>query len=354
MVEMMLSTEMLTWITGDLLWADRCEDVAFNSLPAALTGDLKALRYLTSPNLVLSDKTDKSPELQNGGPMLQMNPHTHRCCQHNVGHGWPYYSEHLWFATPDNGLAAVFYSDCQVTAKVGDGTQVTIDQNTRYPFEETVEFVVNTDQPAAFPLYLRVPGWCASPQLVLNERPLDVAAAPRHFLRIERTWSNGDRVQLRLPMKVAVRHWPENQGSVSIDRGPLTYSLEIGERYVRDGGTDKWPAWEIQPTTPWNYGLLLQDHPEESFQVVPGNWPADDTPFAPGHAPIRLQAQGKRIPQWIQNAQGLVGKLQPSPVYSDQPSETVTLIPMGAARLRISSFPVIAQKADAHRWTETP
>ena len=36
MVEMMLSTETLTWITGDLLWADRCEDVAFNSLPAAL------------------------------------------------------------------------------------------------------------------------------------------------------------------------------------------------------------------------------------------------------------------------------------------------------------------------------
>ena len=62
-------------ITGDLLWADRCEDVAFNSLPAALMADMKALRYLTAPNMVLSDRQSKSPGLQNGGPMLHMNPH---------------------------------------------------------------------------------------------------------------------------------------------------------------------------------------------------------------------------------------------------------------------------------------
>ena len=36
-----------------------------------------------------------------------------------------------------------------------------------------------------------------------------------------------------------------------------------------------------------------------------------------------------------------MGKLQPSPVLSDQPEEKITLIPMGAARLRLSMFPVI-------------
>ena len=45
-----------------------------------------------------------------------------------------------------------------------------------------------------------------------------------------------------------------------------------------------------------------------------------------------------------------MGKLQPSPVKSDQPTETVTLIPMGAARLRITAFPVIGQGQDAHTW----
>ena len=47
---------------------------------------------------------------------------------------------------------------------------------------------------------------------------------------------------------------------------------------------------------------------------------------------------------------GLVGKLQPSPVKSDQPVETVTLIPMGAARLRLTAFPVIGKGNDAHQW----
>ena len=46
-----------------------------------------------------------------------------------------------------------------------------------------------------------------------------------------------------------------------------------------------------------------------------------------------------------------MGKLQASPVKSDQPTETVTLIPMGAARLRITAFPVIGEGPDAHVWT---
>jgi len=58
-VEFMHSFEMLTKISGNPLWADRCEELAFNSLPAALTPDLKALHYLTCPNQVQLDKTTK-------------------------------------------------------------------------------------------------------------------------------------------------------------------------------------------------------------------------------------------------------------------------------------------------------
>src|SRR5262249_17977277 len=44
-VELMHSFEMLTKTSGSPLWADRCEEVAFNSFPAALTADQKALHY---------------------------------------------------------------------------------------------------------------------------------------------------------------------------------------------------------------------------------------------------------------------------------------------------------------------
>ena len=120
-VEFMLSCEMLLKIAGDLTWADRCEDVAFNTFPPAMTADLQALHYLVSPNQCRLDSKNKAPGIENDGDMFSYDPHRYRCCQHNVAHGWPYFAEHLWMATPDNGLAAVFYAASQVTAKVGDG-----------------------------------------------------------------------------------------------------------------------------------------------------------------------------------------------------------------------------------------
>ena len=350
-IEMMLSQETLTWITGDLVWADRCEDVAFNSLPAALTADMKALRYLTAANLAVSDRKDRKRGFQNEGSMVHMNPHDHRCCQHNWGHGWPYFAQHAWFATPDNGLAAVFYGENKVTAKVGNGQEVTIEQRTHYPFDEQATFVVGTKKEVAFPLYLRVPGWCRAAAVKINGAAAEVKAKPGQYIRISRTWKNGDAVSLALPMQVAIRRWDKNHGCVSVDRGPLTYSLKIGEKYVRNGGTDKWPAWEILPTTPWNFGLVLDEkNPAGSFEVAKKKWPANDMPFTHEGAPIEITAKGRKIPQWQLDKYTLVAELQDSPVKSDQPVETITLIPMGAARLRISAFPVIGSGPDARQW----
>jgi hypothetical protein len=140
-----------------------------------------------------------------------------------------------------------------------------------------------------------------------------------------------------------------------VDRGPLTYSLKIGEKYVREGGTDEWPAWEIHPATPWNYGLVLKkNNPTSSFKVVRNDWPGDNQPFKFDAAPIELRAKAKRIPEWQKDHLGLVGKLQQSPVKSSEPTENITLIPMGCARLRISSFPTIGSGPGAHEWKKPP
>ena len=351
MAELMLSAEQLTAITGRTVWADRCEEVAFNSLPASMTADLKALHYLTAPNLVLCDAKNKSPGLQNGGPMLLFNPYDHRCCQHNVAHAWPYYAENLWMAAPRSGLAAVLYGPSRVTAKVGDGAEVTIAESTHYPFDETIELSLTVGRAVRFPLLLRVPGWCRSPGVSINGKPVEVPADSGSFLVLHRTWSNGDKLSLRLPMCVALTTWKANQNSVSVRRGPLWYSLKIGERYVRNGGSDKWPAWEIYPTTAWNYGLVLDAaDPAASFRPVKRAWPAGGQPFEAESAPVELLAKGRRIPGWTMDRQGLVGLLQPSPVRSGEPVEAIRLIPLGCARLRISAFPTIGDGPDSHDW----
>ncbi|HTX37254.1 MAG TPA: beta-L-arabinofuranosidase domain-containing protein [Bryobacteraceae bacterium] len=347
--ELMFSDEILVGITGDRTWADRAEEVAFNSFPASMTPDLKGLHYITSPNQIQLDRANKSPLIQNTGEMFAYDPYTYRCCQHNAAFGWPYFAEHLWMATRDNGLAAVLYAPSKVTAKAGDGTPVTLTETTAYPFDDAIAIAVDAPKTVRFPLVLRVPAWCANPEVRLNGKPLAESGAGG-WLVLDRAWSAGDKVVLTLPMKIAVKVWKENRNTVSVSRGPLTYSLKIGERWVRDGGTDEFPAEDVYPTTPWNYGLVLNvRQPAESFTVVRTGKTAPQ-PFAENDVPIELRAEGRRIPQWKQEPNGMIGEVEPGPVKSDQPVEQLTLIPMGAARLRISSFPQIGTGPDAQSW----
>ncbi len=374
-VEMMHSCEAILKIDGDLAWADRCEDVAFNSLPAVTTPDFRGLRYLTAPNLVISSSKNKSPKIQDKGAKYQMSPHAHRCCQLNMGQGWPYYAEHLGMATPDNGLALLFYSDAKVTAKVGDGTEVSLTASTHYPFDENIAISLTAPRPVTFPLYLRIPGWCGNARLAVNGQPVEAQARPRSYLRIDREWKPGDAVTLELPMPVRVRTWSSNANCISVDRGPLTYSLKISETYEPIDGAvaiskaylpdawrrdlskevlAAWPAFEIYPATPWNYGLVLDPgHPETAFTVSRNEWPSDNNAWGGTTVPIEIHAKGRRIPGWQADETDLVGLLSESPVRSEEPVEAITLIPMGAARLRLSAFPVIDNGPDGRPW-ETP
>jgi len=354
MVEFMHSFEMLAKISGNPLWIDRCEDIAFNSLPAALTPDWKGLHYLTCANQIQLDRNNKSPAIENGGTMFSYSPFEgYRCCQHNVSHGWPYYAEELWLATYDRGLCASLYSASEVSAKVGGNVTVKITEETDYPFKESVALKIASPSTVRFPLYLRIPRWCDEASVKVNGRKVTSKVAPLSYVRLDRELKNGDSITLQLPMRVSVTHWEKNQNAVSVNYGPLTFSLKVGERWEQYGRNAQWPEWEVFPTTAWNYGLVLNErNPARSFEVFPRKGPLPDNPFTADAAPIELRTKGRKIPAWQADKFGLPGKLQPSPAFSDEPIQTVSLIPMGAARLRISAFPLASNDKDAHQWTQ--
>jgi hypothetical protein len=249
------------------------------------------------------------------------------------------------------------YNSCKVKAKVGDGTEITLIEETNYPYEEEIRFTLQTAQNAKFPLYFRVPGWCKNAAIQLNGKRLNVTAKAREYIRVEREWSDGDNLVLNLPMELGIRTWEVNQNSVSVDYGPLTFSLKIEEEYNKinsiesaigdskwqaDADPEKWPAFTIDAKSPWNYGLIVdKNNPSGSLQIVKKEWPADNYPFSPENTPIELKAKGQRIPEWGIDQFGLVDVLPLYPVKTGEPVEDITLIPMGAARLRISAFPVI-------------
>lgn len=364
-VELIHSYEILHRITGDSVWMDRCEELAFNLLPAALDPTHRGLHYITCANSVQLDRTVLTRgQFQNDFPLLAYLPGVHnepvsyRCCPHNYGKGWPYYSEELWQATPDAGLCAAMYAESEVTAKVGagDGVDVTIAERTEYPFGETVRFTVSTGGTArvAFPFYLRVPGWCEGATVRLNGEPVGIDPTPGSYAVVDRTWSDGDVVELRLPMRTGVRTWNANQGSVSVDHGPLTFSLAIDERWESQPGEEPWPALLVFPESDWNYGLdLPTDDPASALELRRLDPPADTNPFTHEGARFELSAPGRAIQAWRTDPEQVIRTLQPSPVASDAPVERLRLLPMGATRLRITAFPRIGSGPDARPWDGT-
>jgi len=342
MVEFMHSHEQLLKITGETRHADRCEEIAFNSLPAAMTPDLRALHYLTAANLISCDSSGEH-DFQNDGTLLSYDPWSYRCCQHNVAFGWPYFAEHLWLATADNGLAAALYAPSEVTAKVAGGSEVCISEDTAYPFGDYIDFTIRTPAAVRFPLYLRIPDWAGEAEIAIDGKKLPDKLPAGGYAVISRDWENGDRVRLSFFPKIAVRTWEKFGNSVSIRRGPLWFSLKIEEEWKRCGGTDTWPAFEILPASPWNYGLVLDPKSPEATLMLAGRKQPAEQPFTAEAAPVTLKAKAKRLPGW--KAEGrMVGRTPPGPLVSAEPEEEVTLIPMGCARLRIASFPLVAGK----------
>jgi len=355
-VEQMASDEMLLSFTGDPMWADHCENVAFNSYPATFMPDFRALRYITSPNQVVSDSKNHSPGIANNGPFMMMNPFSSRCCQHNHSQGWPYYVQSLWMATNDNGIASVLYNSCEVKAKVAGGTLVTLKETTNYPFEEKIRFEMKISKTVSFPLYLRIPAWCKNAAITINGKPVKALLTAGTYARLVRTWNSGDKIEVTFPMDFTVKTWEKNKNSVSVNYGPLTLSLKIGERYEKmdsrksaigdskwQEGADQttWPAFEIYPTSPWNYGLLYDKvNLKNSFTVEHRPWPKDNYPFTLDSSPLVFKAKGKIINDWVIDKYGLCGLLPQSPIVTKEPACNIVLLPMGACRLRISAFPV--------------
>lgn len=352
-VEMMFSLESMLEITGQVDFADHLEKIAFNALPAQATDDFMYRQYFQQANQVMATNKMRNFETNHDGTdvcygLLSGFP----CCTANMHQGWPKFTQNLWYATADSGLAALVYSPSEVKTTVAGGNTVAIKETTNYPFSEDIRFTLTMEKKTAgvtFPFHLRIPAWCSNATVKINGE-IWKQSTGNQVVKISRKWKSGDVVELLLPMHIFRNTWHER--SISIERGPITYGLKIGEemKLVKNtnppgsyGGDE---FYEVRPTTPWNYGLIRTDDDKmETAYKVKKNDAVSNYPWNLENVPISITTRAKRIPSW-QLYNEMAGPLPFSMTYrfeAAKEEEEITLVPYGCTNLRISQFPVVSK-----------
>lgn len=341
-VEAMYSLEHLLAVTGDPAFGDRLERIAFNALPATFAPDMWSHQYDQQVNQVQCTINADHMWSTNGpeSNLYGLEPNF-GCCTANMHQGWPKFAANLWMRAGD-GIAAVAYAPSTARFETG-GAQVSVTLDTDYPFRETLKLTVTTDKPARFPVVLRVPAWTRDATILVadgSEKSLKAGS----FHKVERQWKGTTEIALRFPMSVKTsRRYNE---AIAIERGPLVYSLKIGEDWKQvnaDKPHRELPHgdFEVRPTTPWNYGLLINEAKPQT-SVVFEEQPVGEKPFSPQGAGMAAKVKGRKLPGW-KLAHGWAEEIPPEPQSSKEPIEELTLIPYGCTNIRVTEFPRIVE-----------
>lgn len=365
MVELAKNFYEMGRISGNPLYGDRAEDVMLNHFAPSFSPNYQQMHYLTSSNLPILSDWRYQPTCN--GSWIDRKSHeiftpNNRCCGHNTGMGWPWYAMNLWQASADDGLVAWMYADSAVDTKL-NGKRVALEMKTNYPFDTSVKIrAAVCELETALPLYFRIPAWSAGVTILENGKELATYEEKNGFVCVNAVLCEGDEITVIFKAVLSHTKWRDN-GSISVDYGPFTYSVKIPEcwRLLKDAGIYNHPTphlfenYEVLPKTHWNYGLCMEgDDITSCVEIKEIKAELAAQPFTVEDAPIVLKARVRRIPEWGLE-DDMAGKLQQSPAFTDFEEEEIEMIPLGCARLRMSCLPVVTtDPARGNVWNRTP
>ena len=240
-------TRYLTRVTRDSRYGDSMERVLYNCALGALPIEKDGHGFYYS-------------DYNNDGTKVY-HPYQWHCCTGTFSQ-----------VTADYGISSYFhdgqgiYVNLFVPSRVkwnGAGGRVVLTQKTNYPFVPQTEIAVEPEKAAAFPVYVRVPQWAgAKTRVSVNGKGLAGPVEPGKFMRLERTWKKGDRIEIEFDMPTALEAVdPQHPNLVATVHGPLALmavrsvptivrrAALLGAAQAAQGATDWQAKTDAEPIT---------------------------------------------------------------------------------------------------------
>ncbi|MEG2859612.1 MAG: glycoside hydrolase family 127 protein [Clostridia bacterium] len=285
---------------------DTMEKLAFNALPAAFNADMTRRQAIEQVNQVPARGMPHSwYNAKEDAAAYEARP---------VGladQGFAAFAASLWYATSDDGLAAVSYAPCTVGFIAG-GERVRIKVETTYPFEEKITIKVETRAQAEFPIYLRIPEWAGQIIVKLPDGEL-MQMQGGETACVRRKWLGEAVIEMELPMQPRLTRWFHRSGAVEL--GPLLMCLRVKGKQA------------------WNWALCG----EEPMKVVME--PRGEGAFKQGGDTLHVLVKAARAIDW--KMEGADCATPPIAPEVGDPEQVLELMPFGATDARITQFPII-------------
>lgn len=232
-------TRYLMRVTGDSTFGDSMEAVLYNTILGArpIRPDGVSFYYADyNMDAAKADYDQKWP-----------------CCSGTFPQLTADYGISSYLRAPE-GIYVNLFVPSKVTWKQG-AARVSLTQQTRYPDVGETAMHLKLNRAERFTVALRIPAW-AGPQTTVkvNGTRTDVTLQPGTWAKLDRTWKDGDRVEVSFDMPLRlVPLDPGHTQLVALVRGPVAlFAIEQGSRSLtakqmlsaRQRGSSA--AWEVQ------------------------------------------------------------------------------------------------------------
>ena len=219
-------------LTGETKYADIVELALYNSVLSGVSMDGTKFFY-TNP---LAASKDYPYHLRwEGGRVSYISKSN--CCPPNTVRTIAEVNNYM-YSISQNGLYINMYGGNILDTKLRDGSELKLEQATNYPWDGKIVITIKESTTKPVNIYLRIPGWCKSYSLKVQNSFPKVRNKENGYVIAGRKWNAGDEIELILDMPATlIESNPlveETKNQVVIKRGPIVYCLESSDLPTQD------------------------------------------------------------------------------------------------------------------------